>query len=277
MQPTFAIQVPPTAVKLEFLDENDPAKDTIVRKKAREWVNKNREISNQSRRRATKSNSAGSTTPEPTVEEKETQVVRRKSNTPIVNFDPLSVVGSPYTDPFNVFPDIGRKYGHVVQYFFSTACPEEIPCSDDKYANTPPNSLINFSNENTVLGNMAKSELAFLLWLYATVTIRDGILGSFDTEEIYWYYNKALKALQDALAKEMKTGQYTDGLLNALACITATASFSGMFSTAVLHRNALIRILSIRGNGDVLSGIYTAPRWTRKAIQWYVSHILHSV
>ena len=70
---------------------------------------------------------------------------------------------------------------------------------------------------------MAKSELTFILWLYATVVIRDGMLGNFNTEEVYWFYNKSLKAMQETLQKETAAGAFSDHLINAVACITAAA------------------------------------------------------
>lgn len=70
---------------------------------------------------------------------------------------------------------------------------------------------------------MAKSELTFILWLYATVVIRDGMLGNFNTEEVYWFYNKSLKVMQETLQKETATGVFSDYLINAVACITAAA------------------------------------------------------
>jgi hypothetical protein len=48
------------------------------------------------------------------------------------------------------------------------------------------NSLTSFSIENTILGNMIVSEITWVLWLYATVSIRDGVLGPLSTEETYW-------------------------------------------------------------------------------------------
>lgn len=83
------------------------------------------------------------------------------------------------------------------------------------------------------------------------------------------FYNRALKLMQETLNKETATGEYSDSLLNALACITAVATFSGMFRTAVMHRDALIRVLSMRGSGDVLKGLQSTRRWTSKALQWY--------
>jgi hypothetical protein len=70
---------------------------------------------------------------------------------------------------------------------------------------------------------MAKSELTFVLWLYATVVIRDGMSGNFNTEEVYWFYNKSLKVMQDTLQKENAAGVFSDYLINAVSCITAAA------------------------------------------------------
>jgi len=105
------------------------------------------------------------------------------------------------------------------------------------------------------------------------VTIRNGILGSLDTEEVGWFYNQALKGIQNTLKKEAEAGVYSDHLLNAMGCITATASFSGMFETAALHRDATLRVLTLRGGGDILDGMKSLPRWTAKALQWYVQSV----
>jgi hypothetical protein len=42
-----------------------------------------------------------------------------------------------------------------------------------------------------------------------------------------------------------------------------------MFSTAVLHRDAMVRVLELRGDGDLLKGLRCTHQWTSKAIQWY--------
>lgn len=39
---------------------------------------------------------------------------------------------------------------------------------------------------------------------------------------------------------------------------------------AELHRDAMIRVLRERGNGDILKGLLLAPQWTVKAMQWCV-------
>ena len=141
----------------------------------------------------------------------------------------------------------------LIRPVLSANCPEEIPCSDgtlyivpfcvqsltstqcaDKYADKSKHALIPFQHENTVLGNMAKSELTFVLWLYATGVIRDGMSGNFNTEEVYWFYNKSLKTMQETLQRETAAGKFSDYLINAVSCITAAA-----VSTALC--NSLLR------------------------------------
>src|SRR5690242_5969714 len=87
------------------------------------------------------------------------------------------------------------------------------PMNADKYADKSRHALIPFKHENTVLGSMASSELTFILWLYATVIIRDGMLGNFNTEEVHWFYNKSLKMMQDALQRETAEGQYSERII----------------------------------------------------------------
>ncbi|KAH6614992.1 hypothetical protein C7974DRAFT_57103 [Boeremia exigua] len=267
MQPTFSIDVPTTTyTQLEFLDNFDPAKDTVVRKKAREWVNKNREISNLSGQATSKSRPK-SRAMKSQGEDQEKQLTQRKSTTPLVKFSPKAVSASS-VDPFGLLPNIGRNFDHIIKYFLSASCPEEIPCSDDKYADKSKHALTSFQHENTILGSMAKSELTFVLWLYATVVIRDGTLGALNTEEVYWFYNKSLKSMQETIQRETAEGNYSDHLINAVACITAAAVFGGMFTTSITHRDALVRLLTCRGDGDLLVGLQSTSRFTRKASRW---------
>lgn len=114
MQPTFSIGVPTTTfTKLEFLDNFDPAKDTVVRKKAREWVNKNREISNLSGSSPSKSRSKSvALTAE---DDRKKQIVRRKSVVLAAEGSPQSV-GASAVDPFGILPNIGRDFDHIIKY-----------------------------------------------------------------------------------------------------------------------------------------------------------------
>ena len=225
MQPTFSIDLPQTTTTtLEFLDHSDPAKDIVVRKKAREWVNKNKEISKQGHGGQAQRKAARLSREEnkPDRNEDQQQLVRIKSEESVASLSPMVAASLESFDPFNLFPDVGRKYEHVIQ-FFLTACPEEIPCSDDKYSDKSKHSLVPFSSDNTVLGNMAKSKLTFILWLFATVSIRDSMGGNVNTEEVHWFCNQSLKAMQETLKREVVAGEYSDHLMNAMACITATA------------------------------------------------------
>jgi hypothetical protein len=81
-------------------------------------------------------------------------------------------------------------------------------------------------------------------------------------------YSMALKALQFRIRKETESGLFSDELLIALSCLTAVASFSGNFSIAAMHQSATIRVLELRGNGDVINGLRDTHRWIIKAIQW---------
>ncbi|KAJ4367379.1 hypothetical protein N0V83_006961 [Neocucurbitaria cava] len=267
LQPTFSIELPKeSATRLEFLDHSDPSKDTVVRKKAREWVNKNKANSKKSRDVQVFSEAKRTAGVINEADETQRQLYMKRSKWPEISSNPFQAIGN--LDPFNLLPEVGRKYDHIIQFFLTSSCPEEIPCSDDKYSDQSKHSLIPFSSDNTVLGNMAKSQATFILWLYATALIRDGMCGSINTEEVQWFYNKSLRALQETLKKDVESGEYSDPLLNCLACMTATASFAGMFKTAELHRDALIKVLALRGDGDVVQGIKSATTWSVKAIQW---------
>ncbi|KAJ4361615.1 hypothetical protein N0V95_001691 [Ascochyta clinopodiicola] len=251
MQPTFSIDVPTTTfTKLEFLDNFDPGKDTVVRKKAREWVNKNREITNLSVPKSKSKNAAWKADDE----EKKAQVARRRNAARVLTSSLPKAVGASSVDAFGILPHVGRDFDHIIKYY--------------KYADKSKHALVPFKYENTVLGNMAKTELTFVLWLYATVIIRDGMSGNFNTEEVYWFYNRSLKVMQETLQKETAAGTFSDYLINAVSCITAAAVFSGMFNTAVLHRDALVRLLAHRGDGDILAGWQSTGYFTRKASQW---------
>lgn len=111
MQPTFAIDAPITSVKLQFLDQNDPQRDKIVRKKAREWVNRNRDIANQSSRQRGVPRGKSTFQDPDDVEENEMQVQRFGKDNEIVVFN-----STRQFDPFNILPDVGRKYSHIVEF-----------------------------------------------------------------------------------------------------------------------------------------------------------------
>lgn len=149
MQPTFSIDVPTTNfTKLEFLDNFDPTKDTVVRKKAREWVNKNREISNLGGQTYSKSNSKSRSKKvalKADDEDRKKQLAKRKVAAPADIISSPKAVGASAVDPFGILPNIGRDFDHIIKYcefiqnqrryplthiVLSANCPEEIPCSD---------------------------------------------------------------------------------------------------------------------------------------------------
>lgn len=116
MQPTFSIDVPTTTfTKLEFLDNFDPAKDTVVRKKAREWVNKNREITNLGGQATPKKRSKNSAL-QVQEEDRRNKIVRRKSTTPALAFNLPKAVDASSVDPFGILPNIGRDFDHIIKY-----------------------------------------------------------------------------------------------------------------------------------------------------------------
>lgn len=116
MQPTFSIDVPTTTfTRLEFLDNFDPAKDTVVRKKAREWVNKNREISKPGGQRAPKSRSK-SIRLKTEDEGQKNQLARRTGMASTIVPGPSKAVGPNQVDPFGILPNIGRDFDHIIKY-----------------------------------------------------------------------------------------------------------------------------------------------------------------
>lgn len=195
-----------------------------MRKKAREWVNKNKEILKKTQETQPQEKGKMLIWDNDEGWKRGTQKQVGKTEESITLGDPLRTIGTNAMDPFNLLPSpevVGRRYGHIIQFFLTTSI-EEVPCSDDKYADAKY-SLIPFSRDNTVLGNMAENDATFILWLYATVTIRDGMMGRRDTEEVQWFYSRALRVLQATIQKEAEAGKYSVYLLNCLACITATA------------------------------------------------------
>jgi hypothetical protein len=60
-------------------------------------------------------------------------------------------------------------------------------------------------------------------------------------------------------------------MLLSLGVITGIAVFIGMFNTSIMHRAALIRVLSLRGNGDILAGLHSTSYWPRETIKWFVA------
>ena len=62
---------------------------------------------------------------------------------------------------------------------------------------------------------------------------------------------------------------------NTVGCfeyrLNAEKNISGMFKTAEMHRDALVKTLALRGGGDILTGLKSTGHFTTKASQWSVS------
>jgi hypothetical protein len=114
MQPTFAVEVPKRVTRLEFLDERDPRKDTIVRKKAREWVNQNKVNAKKSRpkQQQTRVDEARDIQP---AEFHGTGSYGWTFHEMVTTCVPLAAVGHTF-DPFNSLPNVGTKYDHILDY-----------------------------------------------------------------------------------------------------------------------------------------------------------------
>jgi hypothetical protein len=113
MQPTFSVDVSPsTKLDLQFLDNFDPTKGAVVRKKAREWVNKNREISSLRGQATSKTRSKNAMSR--TEEDQKKHLAKWKP--PVSAAFSPQAVGANTVDPFGVFPNIGRDFGHIMKY-----------------------------------------------------------------------------------------------------------------------------------------------------------------
>lgn len=123
LQPTFAIEVPTTTTTLQFLDEYDPKKDTIVRKKAREWVNKNRDVKNQDRQRQECLRAKNIDGTESKEEHNVMQLQQDNGTVVGTILSPVQGAGIRQFDPFNIFPDVGRKHNHIIEFCkFKLSC-----------------------------------------------------------------------------------------------------------------------------------------------------------
>lgn len=68
---------------------------------------------------------------------------------------------------------------------------------------------------------MAEDILPFVLWLYATTLIRDGLSGEVLSEETVYFYKLSLQTMQKAI--NSSGDLYPDSLIQGLACFAGTA------------------------------------------------------
>lgn len=267
VQPTFSVS--PGITQLEFVDNSDPRKDVVVRKKAREWVFRNREVTRGKKGSTTKKDDA-----------KGNPQKKKGVGTIISLCDP----SSGRVDPFDALPNVGRKVDHIIEFYHSTSqlrlhfltssivltqCPEEVPGSNDKEA-WRSKSLSRTSKENTVLGTMAYERISFILWLHATTLLKDGMNGIAGSSDSLYFYRLALQAMQEELNRKVE--QYSDGFLVALACFSACANFTGQYEASIMHRDALIKAVTLRGDGDLKKGLQSCKPWTQRAMVWCEVH-----
>jgi uncharacterized FlgJ-related protein len=115
MQPTFAVDVPNKVTRLEFLDESNPAKSTIVRKKAREWVNQNKANIKKSRQKQQIPKEENDSRVVQSIQKHDMQLQGWTFHDMAVTSVPLPAIGHVF-DPFNSLPDVGTKYDHILDY-----------------------------------------------------------------------------------------------------------------------------------------------------------------
>lgn len=105
--PTFSLVSPPRNLTFEFLNHSDPDRATVVRRKAREWVNKNKEDEQkrgcQSRRKTRKQNSIQ-------INRVHTAAERAQGSTPR-KINELRTF-----DAFSIIPGVQKDRYHILQY-----------------------------------------------------------------------------------------------------------------------------------------------------------------
>jgi hypothetical protein len=120
VQPTFAVEPLIPTTTLVFLNENDPAKDKIVRKKAREWVNKNKERNKHIKKKQQDASANFQVQDVGSIGDHNAQLQKRKHNESSVIGSVLRAMGGSQFDPFNILPHVGRKYDHIVEFCTSS-------------------------------------------------------------------------------------------------------------------------------------------------------------
>jgi hypothetical protein len=116
IEPTFSVSVPAAPyTELQFLDNFDPAKDSVVRKKAREWVNKNKEKTTLSGKPKSRARSSAE---KDVSNEQEKQLIKTIADK-VATINPRSVAASSI-DPFGLLPDVGRNFDHIIKYCMSS-------------------------------------------------------------------------------------------------------------------------------------------------------------
>lgn len=107
VSPSFSLDPEPRNLTFQFLEHSDPDRSTVVRKKAREWVNKSKEDAEKSKGRLQKRTKTQTS-----------KLLQRKG--PILARESGSVPGFIMElrsfDAFGTLPKIQKDYNHIIQY-----------------------------------------------------------------------------------------------------------------------------------------------------------------
>jgi len=105
--PTFSAEPQPRSREFQFLEHSDPNRSTVVRRKAREWVNKSKEDAEKSKGRSQ--------------EKTKTQISKRvQRKGPVFAREsgsvPRSITELRSFDAFGTLPGTQKDCNHIIQY-----------------------------------------------------------------------------------------------------------------------------------------------------------------
>lgn len=113
VQPTFSVASSAPQTQLCFLDNSDPKKDAIVRKKAREWVWKNKHKDTDASKRKDGTRKAAKSEGDRRSEHGQMVMFRGVDRRKV---SPLNDISMGSVDPFGTLPAVGRKIDHIIEY-----------------------------------------------------------------------------------------------------------------------------------------------------------------
>ncbi|KAH7108841.1 hypothetical protein B0J11DRAFT_573855 [Dendryphion nanum] len=111
--------------------------------------------------------------------------------------------------------------------------------------------------------------------LLATTIIRDAMTGGQISPDARTYNLLVIRAIREESKKKIK--DYSDHFFASLACLSACANFTSDYIAAKAHRDAMIRVLTLKGRRDLRRGIQQCESWTQKAITWCEIHVAAQV
>lgn len=111
----------------------------------------------------------------------------------------------------------------VRRHACSTSSNSHIDFDADKNILDEDKALAISTRDNSIMWNMARGEVSFVVWLYSVVLIRDGMRGNFNSQEVQSWYTEVLRKIRQDLNDEAQRGKFSDHFINALACMQATS------------------------------------------------------